>query len=186
MVKGNMKSLLLLILLCLPGLVFSQYLEAGVSGGLSLYSGDIVSYEFQNRFFVSIGPSAGVLVRHNTSDFFSARAGIQYARISAADTDSQYETRRIRNLSFRTDIIEISFMAEYNILGYQPVYDNKIWSPYIFAGLTGFYFNPKALYQGNWEALQPLGTEGQGMLPNKDPYSRIHFAIPMGEVSNLV
>ena len=32
-----------------------------------------------------------------------------------------------------------------------------------FVGVGGFYFNPKAKYEGKWVSLQPLGTEGQGL-----------------------
>jgi len=37
---------------------------------------------------------------------------------------------------------------------------NRI-APYIAAGGTLFYFNPKTVYEGMTVALQPLGTEGQ-------------------------
>ena len=52
---------------------------------------------------------------------------------------------------------------------------------YIFTGFSGFFFNPKGQDStGTWHALQPLGTEGQGIIPTREPYSRISVAIPFG------
>ncbi|MBQ3832851.1 MAG: hypothetical protein II815_06725, partial [Bacteroidales bacterium] len=52
---------------------------------------------------------------------------------------------------------------------------------YIFAGIGGFYFNPKAQYlDGKWYSLQPLGTEGQGIVSTRPKYSRIQMSIPFG------
>lgn len=43
------------------------------------------------------------------------------------------------------------------------------------------WFNPKGLYtDGEWYALQPLGTEGQGIIPTREKYSRIAVGIPLG------
>jgi hypothetical protein len=51
---------------------------------------------------------------------------------------------------------------------------------YGFFGIAGFYFNPKAQYNGTWYALQPLGTEGQGLPGNKGKYSLFQVSIPYG------
>ena len=42
------------------------------------------------------------------------------------------------------------------------------------------YFNPKAKLNGTSYALQPLGTEGQGIDGNPAPYSRIAIGLPIG------
>ncbi len=56
------------------------------------------------------------------------------------------------------------------------------WDVYAAAGIAGFYFNPKA----DGVALQPLGTEGQG-LPGepKKKYSRIMIGMPVGFGVNI-
>jgi hypothetical protein len=51
---------------------------------------------------------------------------------------------------------------------------------YLFGGIGVMYFNPKAEYQGQWVALQPIGTEGQGLEGEDDKYSRFTFTIPYG------
>jgi hypothetical protein len=73
-------------------------------------------------------------------------------------------------------------MGEFNILGYQPYGLYKVFTPYIFAGVTGTKFNPKANFEGEWVALQPLGTEGQGLsqYPDREEYKTITLTIPFG------
>jgi hypothetical protein len=51
-------------------------------------------------------------------------------------------------------------------------------SAYASVGIGGAYFNPKAQYNGQWVALQPLSTEGQGIVPGREPYSRVTLIIP--------
>jgi len=47
-------------------------------------------------------------------------------------------------------------------------------------GISGFWFNPQGQLNGKWYNLQPLGTEGQGIIPTRKKYSRIQPAIPYG------
>ncbi|GIR13119.1 MAG: hypothetical protein CM15mP23_16940 [Cryomorphaceae bacterium] len=57
-----------------------------------------------------------------------------------------------------------------------------IYSPYIFAGLSFFTFNPQAQNNLNqWINLQNLGTEGQETVANSNnKYNLSSFAIPFG------
>ncbi|MEZ5059160.1 MAG: hypothetical protein R2879_19155 [Saprospiraceae bacterium] len=59
-----------------------------------------------------------------------------------------------------------------------PIPDHSL--PYLFVGIAASSFNPKAKYNNEWVALQPLGTEGQGIGGNDSPYSKVAFAIPFG------
>ena len=57
------------------------------------------------------------------------------------------------------------------------------FTPFIFAGVSLFRFNPQAeASNGEWVALQPLGTEGQGTTAFQDrkKYALTQFSIPMG------
>ena len=73
-------------------------------------------------------------------------------------------------------------MGVFNILPYQQ--EQKRWTPYLYAGVAGFYFNPKAQFKGQWVELQPLGTEGQGLpteaYTQRKKYNRYQVAIPFG------
>jgi len=47
------------------------------------------------------------------------------------------------------------------------------WSPYLFAGIGGFWYNPKAKYNGNWEKLRPIQTENVS-------YNSMSISFPVG------
>jgi hypothetical protein len=95
--------------------------------------------------------------------------------------------RWYRNLHFKSMIVELSVMGEFNFLRYMPGSMDYRWTPYVGAGVGLFAFNPKAEYQGQWYALQPLGTEGQGLPGYGNRYNRVQivFPISMGVKFNL-
>ena len=108
------------------------------------------------------------------------RFGVTYGLI--AGNDNRSDPPRGRNLSFRSRIIEGSLVGEFNILGYEPYNLARPWSPYIFGGVAFFNFSPKTKYNDEWVALQPLGTEGQGLsaYPERKKYKLTQFSIPIG------
>lgn len=55
------------------------------------------------------------------------------------------------------------------------------FTPYVLGGVGVFRFNPKAYFQGQWVALQALGTEGQGLNPlDSRKYQLTQVNIPVG------
>lgn len=171
----------ILVLLTCVGLkspLAAQETQLGFNVGFSTYNGDIT----RDFGIVSLGnfhPAAGLYFKQKHNAYFSTRFGLQYGYISGSDADTQNEPRRIRNLSFESVILELGLMEEFNILGLD-YYEGKYFSPYFFAGIAGYYFNPKAEYLGRLYELQPLGTEGQGIPGFPEKYNRYQFAIPFG------
>lgn len=164
------------LVLLLPLSMSAQHLEAGFFLGTSTYFGDLDDESLHTE---ETHLSYGVVARYNINDYVAIRASILGGELSANDANN---TKRpeiaARNLSFRTSIAEFAVVPEFNILGYNP-YD-RIISPYVFAGLAVFRFNPEAQLDNDWYSLQPLGTEGQGLPGNPTRYSLTEFAIPMG------
>jgi hypothetical protein len=121
----------------------------------------------------------------------AGRVNLLYARISGSDANTNELFRHNRNLSFRTDLIELSAQAEYYFLrgrnrsrfGLRGIKGSRRQDIqlYAFVGAGAFYFNPKGKYtDGKWYSLQPLGTEGEALLPDTKKYSRINICIPFG------
>lgn len=81
-----------------------------------------------------------------------------------------------RNLSFRTSIREWACIAEiypFEFFNYSGTGKEPPRLSLLIAGGVGFFtFNPTAFLNGQWHALQPLRTEGQGFPGNeqKQPY----------------
>lgn len=172
-----MKKIILFIsLLALSiGSTFAQKSEIGAFVGTSFYIGDLS----HSTIFSECGIAGGVVYRYNFTPRWALKANIMFANVHASDAKSNglYE----RNLSFKSPITELSVQAEVNFL---KIYNQKGYnrfSPYVFAGVAVFSFNPQAVYKdGKTYDLQPFGTEGQGLMPGKKEYALCSFAIPFG------
>lgn len=178
-----MKNILIACLfISLPFLSIAQFWEGGLYGGISYYNGDMSTRLIDSK---QLQPAVGAFLRYNPLDALSVRVSGGWARTASdmANTNPDYQYYEAfldHNLSFRTTIIEAAVMAEWNILGFDPYNLRKTFTPYIFAGIGGFYYNPKAEYENEWHALRELGTEGQGMDGYDDYYSKLSLAIPFG------
>ena len=153
--------------------------EVGVMGGVATYTGDMSR---QNTWFSTAdwNASFGGFVRYTFHRFVAAKLGLTYGTLSGSDSKSTDGIRLRRDQNFRTPIYEFSLVGEFNILGYQPYNLVRPFSPYIFAGVAGFVFNPQGELDGQLYDLQPLGTEGQGLNGNPAPYGLTQIAIPLG------
>lgn len=176
-----MKKLLFLLLTLTPISMFAQHLEAGLMVGASNYIGDLARNS-RKVYVQETRPALGIFARYNLNVYVAIRGSANYASIGGEDANADDEAIVLRNLSFRTNLLEFGISGEFNLSGYQPYALTKVFSPYLFVGVSAVMFNPKAKYNGDWVALQPLGTEGQGMsaYPEKTPYNRTVLAIPFG------
>lgn len=157
----------------------AQNYEIGVLAGISNYNGDLIpkkSAEALRHSHFSVSP----FLKYKLNSYFDARASITYCKISGDDALVSDLNQRKRNLSFSTNIFEISFGIDYNILGYIPQNLTKPLSPYLHIGIAGYHFDPTTNYQGQTIHLQPIGTEGQGMNGFKSKYSLNQISIPFG------
>lgn len=158
-----------LSLLLNRNIAFAQELEYGGWVGVSNYFGDLNS----NASFEFLGPAGGLFFRYNLGTRFAFKNGINYGKISFEDAVSEFPYQQARNLSFKSDIVEFSSHVEFNFFKHDREKKQYAFTPYLLTGISVFYFNPKAEFEGATYALQPLQTEGK-------KYSRINFAIPLG------
>ncbi len=165
--------LCLIIIFSLP--CFAQKSEIGAMVGSSFYLGDLNP----RTVFGMPQVAGGIVYRYNFSPRWALKADILFAEIKGDDaiTNKQYE----RNLSFKSPITEIGAQVELNFFRLYNERGKNFFSPYIFAGIAIFSFNPQAADKdGTYYALQHIGTEGQGMDGEKDFYSLVNCAIPFG------
>ena len=153
---------------------FAQRIHVGVFGGLANYQGDLVDRWYAKK---QTNGSIGVTVSYELTDQVFLRGGFTFARINGADYYSKDSALKARNLSFESAISEFSAVAEYYVFN---LYDQR-YSPYVFAGLAVYHFDPYTYFGGNKVYLHPLSTEGQG-LPGYavKPYSLTQVALPIG------
>lgn len=168
----------LLYLVALFNNAYAQYFEVGAIGGVTSYIGDL---QPNSPATGSYGLTYGALLRLHYRPQLSFKVSAISGKFYATDRYAK-GTRRFRNLEAETQYYELAATAEWNIAQYN-VLDNKTTSPYLFAGVAGFYFNPRArtdYTNYEWVNLRSLGTEGQTLDGGKKPYSQFQVAIPFG------
>lgn len=153
----------------------AQRSEIGAFGGVSFYLGDLNP----TTIFALPQAAGGIIYRCNLSPRWALKADFIFSKIAASDalTNDGYA----RNLSFFSPLTEFSVEAELNFFKLYNATGKNRFTPYIFAGITLFSFDPKAELNGTVYELQSLGTEGQGLEdgPGKQ-YSLTSVAIPFG------
>jgi len=147
----------------------------GLSTGLANYQGDLTDgYYDPKQTHGHIGVSAA----YEIYDQVMIKGGFTYASISGSDRFSNKSALQSRNLSAKSSIAEFSVTGELylNNLYY------KRYSPYLFAGIALFHYNPYTYdSSGTKVFLKPLSTEGQGLSGYRQkPYSLTQLAFPFG------
>ncbi|MCX6296331.1 MAG: DUF6089 family protein [Bacteroidetes bacterium] len=153
--------------------------EIGVFLGGCYYIGELNPTAHFNQF---TKPAGGFVFRYNINPRLAGRMNFLFGSIEGHDSFSNSPAAQQRNLSFKSPINELSAQLEFNFLDYQIGNEKYKFSPYLFFGLAGFKFNPQGQLNNNWVALQPLGTEGQGLEggASKKKYKLIQMSIPFG------
>jgi len=160
---------------------FKANTEIGLLLGSSYYLGDLNTSHFSQP-----SPAMGLIIRKNIDKRFVYKAEIMYLNLKSDERESDDTIAFNRGLHFRSPVYELSGQLEFNFLPYQPGNSLYTWTPFIYTGVSLFYYNPQAENKnGEWVDLQELGTEGQGTTTTfsdgrRNKYSQMQFAIPMG------
>ena len=157
---------------------FKPNTEIGLLLGASYYLGDLNTSHFNQPLGAS-----GLIIRQNIDKRFVYKAEAMYLNLRSDERESDDTIALNRGLHFRSPVYELSGQLEFNFLPYQPGNPLYTWTPFIYTGISLFHYNPQAENKnGEWVNLQELGTEGQGTseFTERDKYSLIQFAIPIG------
>ncbi len=158
---------------------FGQYYEAGGGLGLLAYWGDLNAPELETNLSNSNIMASGYL-KYNFNGFYGAKISLLYGSITGDDALSTQDWQKKRNLSFKSPFAEFSILGDVNLFEYNAHEGNHMFTPYFSLGASVIYFNPKTLYKGKYYALQPLGTEGQGIVGFDSKYSLVTASIILG------
>lgn len=151
--------------------VVSQTAEVGAFGGISYYIGDLNPA----KHFLSPKPAYGAVARVNLNPRWSFRANAYFGKVTGDDAVSKASL--VRNLKFESKVRDFSVVAEFNFYEYFTGSKRNVFSPYIFAGIGMFLFNPVS----EGIELQTIGTEGQNVgFEGRKPYKLTSFSIPFG------
>ncbi|MBL4715080.1 MAG: hypothetical protein JKX95_00460 [Bacteroidia bacterium] len=128
---------------------------------------------FRDLEFKTTRHAIGIGMQYRMGEQFYSKINIIHGKVAGDDKLTAEPFRRWRNLHFRSPIVELSYNVMFTINKEQGGHRYKLkgvrgrkslqMNTYFFAGIGGFWFNPKAKYNGKWTALRKLGTEGQGL-----------------------
>jgi hypothetical protein len=146
-------------------------IEVGLFIGDAYYLGDLnPDVHFRNAQL-----AYGVMARYNLDDRWSVKLGITRGTVKGNSEQANFLPGR--NLQFESPITDFSLMGEFNFFSY---FTGSRWNwitPYLYAGVGGFIFQPTS----GGTKLQPLGTEGQNVgYEGRTPYKTIEVNIPFG------
>ncbi len=153
--------------------------EFGIGIGAAHYFGDLNTRAKLNRPKIA----AGIFFRKNFGNYIAARVVANFAQLGYSDIyNTQNEFMHTRNLSFNTNVWELSLRGDFNFFRFLPGDPDFNFTPYISLGVGVFSYDPYAYLQGQKYYLRPLGTEGQGssLYPDRKPYSSMAICIPFG------
>jgi hypothetical protein len=178
------------------------YYEAGITIGPMGYLGDLGGNFGKGTTFIkdynipNTQLSYGAFIAAHPSEWLGIRLALNLGNVSGDDAkttgkDGEEETRRNRNLNFRSHISEAFLAAEiYPTVFFEsdPTDIRGRLRPYGLIGVGVYHFNPQGLYTDSatgaqsWVNLRPLHTEGEGFAeyPNRKEYALTQLNIPMG------
>lgn len=150
--------------------VNAQDWELGLNFGASGYMGELNTsnpMKFNDW-------TLGLLVRKNLSHNWTVRLNLLRANVRGDASANDNENIQQQGLYFKSPLYEASLLAEFNFFKFEPSYTRVSYTPYLFAGIGGFHFQPKSYnFDGDLVNLHPYQTEGVD-------YNRFAIAIPFG------
>jgi hypothetical protein len=159
---------------------FGQYAEAGFGLGFATYWGDLNGPVFTNNFRYNSAFAVQLNARKVFKKRFGLHPSLSYGIIKGDDARAENPGQLLRNLRFKSPVLDLSLLGEYYIFPFEPEEASSLFYPYLAAGVSGFYFNPSATLEGRTYRLQPLGTEGQGMAGFPSKYALVNWALSFG------
>jgi len=164
-------SILVVILFSVPLAGRSQNMEVGPLVGGAYYIGDLNP----GKHFLNTQLAYGALARINFDTRWAIKLAVTNGKVKGSSAQSSFLPDN--SLQFESSVTDISAVCEFNFFSY---FTGSKWnsiSPYIYAGIGFFFFDPMS----DGQKLREMGTEGQNVgYEGRKPYSTIGLGIPMG------
>lgn len=170
--------------------------EVGLGLGPLIFLGDLGGAQGIGRTFIKdvdyplTKLSKGLFIGIAPKEWLGFRLAVNSGVLEGDDSEAPNKggdevTRLQRNLNFKSKLLEGYLAAEIYPTVFLEKYDGLAGKirPYGVIGVGMYHFNPQTQDKnGNWVALQPLHTEGQGFpeYPDRKVYKLTQMEIPMG------
>ena len=150
--------------------------QFGFTLGAAHYFGDLNNRASFNRPKIA----AGAFFRKQFGSYKGLRIAAHYAQLGYSDVYSKNDFQQRRNLSFNTNIWEVTLQGDFNFYKFIPGDPDFNFTPYITFGVGVFNYDPYAYYQGEKVFLRQLNTEGQTFYQNRKAYGPMSVCFPIG------
>jgi hypothetical protein len=149
----------------------AQDLEVGFTAGGGYYLGDLNP----GKHFLNTDIAYGVLARYAIDTRWAVKLTGTRGKIKGDAASSTFLPDR--GLSFSSQLTDIVAVVEFNFLPYFTGSRVNGISPYIYGGISVFFFDPVS----NGVSLRAMGTEGQNVgYEGRSPYGSVSVSIPFG------
>jgi len=164
--------------------VHAQNSQIGVGFGGTTYAGDLDA----PNYFDKVGLTQGAL-QVNFTYFINPNMNLRlngmFGSLIGDDNRSDIDWQLDRNLDFKTPLSEYALLFEYSLWDNVSQNARTRFTPFVNLGVALFNFDPETTYldvdgTSKTVKLQPLGTEGQGIVGYAAPYSLTAVSIPFG------
>src|SRR6478735_8339912 len=138
----TMRKLLAAVLFCLPLTLLAQNAivqegEFGFGVGGAHYFGDLNTKAKLNRPKIA----AGIFFRKNFGNYIAARIVANYAQLGYSYIyNTQNDFMLKRNLSFNTNVWELSLRGDFNFFRFLPGDPEFNFTPYVTLGIGAFSY----------------------------------------------
>ena len=170
--------------------------EVGIGLGPLFFLGDLGGAAGIGRTFIKdvdyplTKLSKGLFISVAPREWIGFRVAVNTGVLEGDDKEAPNKggdevTRLQRNLNFSTRLWEAYGAVEFYPTVFLEQYEDLKGKlrPYGIVGVGVYHFNPKTQDKnGNWVALQPLHTEGQGFpqYPDRKDYKLTQVEVPIG------
>lgn len=113
--------------------------ELGANFGIMFYNGDLN----ESRLLNSLSINSGILYKYNFNERYSIRFGGSYGKLRSIAPNGSDIGQILGKTSFESNLLDVALQPEFNFLAYNPYEKGKedFITPYVTAGLGVFFFN---------------------------------------------
>lgn len=156
----NFLFFIVFICLLLEGTFAQKTAELGPMVGRSYYLGEINPETHVGNGVGSL--SYGAVFRYNLNERWALKLNANRATLQAQDEAMDLEFNQARLAEFRTRVTEITGNIEFNFLPYRMGVKEKAFSPYLFTGISYYWYNPSTTVEGEGYG-GAAGERGNGL-----------------------
>ncbi len=150
--------------------------QYGFTVGAAHYFGDLNNRAAFNRPKIALG----AFFRKQFGPYKGLRIAGHFAQLGYSDVYSKNDFQQRRNLSFNSNIWEVTLQGDFNFYKYVPGDPDYNFTPYITFGVGAMSYDPYAFYQGQKVFLRQLNTEGQTFYKSRKAYGPMALVFPIG------